>query len=130
MGVGEERLKSVVKAILRRKRITPRPQGLPADLYRRLEEALLVCGPTCNQSQTRALFVDERLHPWYSQVPEADNPADRTRSLIDALYDRQATQGLSALELLLYVLQERTDPGDACYGQLGSLIEELRRNGA
>src|SRR5512145_1914600 len=112
MGVGEERLKSVVKAILRRKRTAPRPQGIPADLYRRLEEALLVCGPTCNQSQTRALFVDARLHPWYDLVPNADNPADRTRSLIDALYDRQASHGESALELVLHVLQERTDPGD------------------
>ncbi|MBN2006276.1 MAG: hypothetical protein JXA21_23180 [Anaerolineae bacterium] len=121
-------MKSVVKAILRRKRTAPRPQGIPADLYRRLEEALLVCGPTCSQAQTRALFVDKRLHPWYNHVPNADNPADRTRALIDALYDRQATQGRSALELLLYVLQEGTDPGDACYGQLGSLIEELQRN--
>ncbi len=101
------------------------PGGLPPALAMRLRTALLRCDFCANDTRLRSLFSDERLYPWRNMLPIAATPDERVDALIDALHDRRNTRQEAALVLLLRVLAERTDPGDAEQQQLHSLADEL-----
>lgn len=99
--------------------------GLPGDLYGRLQAALLRCGPFDSDRELRPLFVDTRLSAWRDLLPEADNRVKRVQAVIDELSQRENLAGDNALVLLLRVIAENTPPGDACRGQLAALAEEV-----
>ena len=71
------------------------------------------------------MFVDNRLAPWRYNVPEAGSTYSRVQATIAFLYDKANTQGQNALVLLLQALQDRYDPNDAYFGDLGVLIAAL-----
>ncbi len=99
--------------------------GIPGDLYERLQAALLRCGPFDSDRALRSLFVDARLSAWRDLLPEASSRVERARAIIDALSERANSAGENALVLLLRVLAENTPPGDACRGQLTALAGEV-----
>jgi hypothetical protein len=99
--------------------------GIPGDLYRYVQTALLRCGPFDSDRALRPLFVDARLSAWRDLLPEAGSRAERARAVIDALSERANPAGENALALLLRVLAENTPPGDACRGQLVALAAEV-----
>jgi hypothetical protein len=99
--------------------------GIPGDLYGRVQTALLRCGPFDSDRTLRPLFVDARLSAWRDLLPEASSRVERARAVIDALSERENPNGDNALVLLLRVLAENTPPGDACRGQLTLLAGEV-----
>ncbi len=99
--------------------------GIPGDLYGRVQAALLRCGPFDSDRTLRPLFVDARLSAWRDLLPEAGNRVERVRAVIDALSTRANPNGDNALVLLLRVLAENTPLGDACREQLAALAEEV-----
>lgn len=99
--------------------------GIPGDLYRRVQAALLRCGPFDSDRALRPLFVDARLSAWSDLLPEASSRVDRARAFINALSERENPIGENALVLLLRVLAENTPDDDACRGQLTLLAGEV-----
>lgn len=105
-----------------------RPMGIPPLLYSRLRAALQTCGAFDSDVTLRAIFVDARLMPWQNQIPEADSVFARIERTIAFLFAHTADASghqENALVLLLYVLSERTDYGDANQRRLFELAEEL-----
>ena len=102
-------------------------QGIPSNLYSRLRRILLQCELFDSNNRLRTLFDDKRLIPWSNQVPEAQSRAERVEAVIHFLIGKRlsGTQEI-ALVLLLEVLQDRTDPGDASYQQFIDLMKDLR----
>ncbi|MBN2389132.1 MAG: hypothetical protein JXR84_00315 [Anaerolineae bacterium] len=99
--------------------------GIPGDLYGRVQTALLRCGPFDSDRALRPLFVDARLSAWRNFLPEAGSRVERVQAVVDALSERENPTGDNALVLLLRVLAENTPPGDACRGQLATLAGEV-----
>jgi len=103
-----------------------RGTGLSGGVFFRLRETLLCCGPLDSDAALRTLFTDERLYPWRDRIPDSTrNREARVDALIDALLEQRTSRGESALYLLLHVLAEKVDPGDACYQDLRALAAEL-----
>jgi len=99
--------------------------GIPGDLYKRVQAALLRCGPFDSDRTLRPLFVDARLSAWRDLLPEASNRVERAQAVIEALSERTNPAGENALALLLRVIAENTPPGDACRGQLATLAGQV-----
>ena len=99
--------------------------GIPGDLYGRVQSALLRCGPFDSDLTLRSLFVDARLSAWRDFLPEVSNRAGRAQAVIGALSRRANPAGENALVLLLRVLAENTPAGDACHDQLMALAQEV-----
>jgi hypothetical protein len=99
--------------------------GIDPDLNRQLMTTLRRCDAFTSNAELRSVFVDGRLSPWAYNVPEGESPAGRVQATIAFLHDKANAQGQNALVLLLYVLQDRYDPNDAYYGELGALIARL-----
>lgn len=99
--------------------------GMPGDLYGRVQAALLRCGPFDSDRALRSFFVDNRLSAWRDLLPEADSRVERARAVIEALSQRENLAGENALALLLRVLAENTPLGDICREQLAVLAGEV-----
>jgi hypothetical protein len=134
-GMGKTALVSHVLADLE-EMITPvaeavpgeRPAGIPPVLYSRLRAALQTCGAFDSDTALRAIFVDARLSPWQTQIPEADSVFARIQRTIAFLFAHTADasgHSENALVLLLHVLSEQTESGDANQRRLLGLAEEL-----
>ena len=105
-----------------------RPVGIPADLYSRLRAALQTCGPFGSAGDLRAVFMDARLAPWRDKLPEADSVFSRIQRIIGYLVEQsgdEADASQNALVLLLRVLADQAQPGDACRRRLAELADEL-----
>lgn len=100
--------------------------NIPPELYRRLQEVLLRCGPFENNSSLRPLFVDSRISQWRNNLPSANSASKRVQAVIDELLKHTNTKGENALVLLLHVVRDHTPRGDSCYGQLDTLASELK----
>ena len=101
--------------------------GVPSNLYGRLRAVLLDCGPFNTDRELSEIFVDDRLNTWKDRLPEADSRNGRVASVIKFLYYKYNDVEENALVLLLHVLSEITDPGDACHQHLADLACELER---
>jgi hypothetical protein len=95
------------------------------ELHTAIRQALIRSQALGSNQDIRALFADPRLQPWRNNVPEGSNPAARAAMLIAYLHDRANTQGQKALALLLQVLGEFTDEGDALHAELLTLAAQL-----
>ncbi len=105
-----------------------RPAGIPPVLYSDLRAALQTCGEFNSNAILRTVFVDARLAPWQTQIPEADSISDRIEHSIAFLFAHTADipgRAENALVLLLRVLGERTASGDANQRRLLELADEL-----
>jgi serine/threonine-protein kinase len=109
--------------------VRPEPElpgsGIPSDLYARLFDALLTCGPVNTDRDLRAMFVDASLRPWRNMLFESDSPESRSRNTIDLLYEQQNSVGENALVLFLRVLAKQKSASDSCYQKLLDLAVEL-----
>lgn len=103
----------------------PAEEPLPPEIYRELHLTLLRCGPFDDDEDVRALFVDSRLSPWRSALPEASTAAGRVDATIAYLVDRQSDAGENALALLLEVLAEQQS-GSECERDLLALADALK----
>ncbi len=99
--------------------------GIDPDLHRQLMATLRRCDAFASNAELRVVFVDGRLSLWAYNVPEGESTASRVQATIAFLHDKANTQGQSALVLFLYVLQDRYDPNDAYFSELGALIARL-----
>lgn len=100
--------------------------GITAELYKELVTSLLNCGPFASNSELRSIFVDSRLSPWRSRLPEASTAQSRVMVTIALLVDTYNVQGDNALVLLLEVLVDATSPSDVCHRNLATLADKLR----
>ncbi len=101
--------------------------GIPSDLYTQLITVLLDCGSFATNRELKVIFVDERLSPWQYRLPQAGNPTQLVKSVIDFLHNQQNAEGENALVLLLQVLSGHLEPEDACHQRLADLANELER---
>lgn len=101
--------------------------ALSRELLADLRETLLSCGPFYSGKALQALFVDARVKPWRNNLPDADSNAGRVDAVISYLVSRRNRQGENALWLLAQVLQDRTDPEDACHHQLDQIAQRLHQ---
>ncbi len=102
--------------------------GIPSDLFRKLRQALLECGPFESDGSLTAVFAAPELRPWRYSVRQATSRADRVDALMAFLVNKsRADTGCNALVLLLRVLSSRLDPVDRCHGRLERLAGELER---
>jgi hypothetical protein len=102
-------------------------RGIPSEIYSRLRQTLLDCGPFGNDNQLRAVFAHEKLRPFLNGLPEASSLADRVDAAIAYLVSKhRAKTKENALVLLLQISSQRTDPGDECHRRLASLADELK----
>lgn len=99
--------------------------GIDPELNRKLMATLRRCNAFNSNAELRSVFVDARLTPWAYNVPEAGSTYSRVQATIAFLHDKANVQGQNALVLLLQALQDRYDPNDAFYGELGALIAAL-----
>ncbi len=101
--------------------------GILTNLYSQLRTVLLDCGSFATDRELKVIFVDKRLSPWRNRLPQADNPSGRVESVIDFLHNQYNDVEENVLVLLLRVLSERLDPGDACHQRLADLASEFER---
>lgn len=101
--------------------------GISPSLLTDLRATLLSCGPFRQPEELQALFVDKRLYPWRTQIPQANSEAGRLSAVIDTLLERKNKQGENALVLFIQVLSERLDEADFCHEQLTGLAARLDR---
>lgn len=101
--------------------------GISTNLHSQLRTALLDCGPFATDRELQAVFVDKRVSPWRTRLPQADNIVARVEKVIDFLHNQHNDVGENALVLFLYVLSERLDPKDACHQRLVNIAKELER---
>lgn len=102
--------------------------GIPPALYSRLRAILLKCGAFDSDTALRAIFVDARLAPWRSRIPEADSVSARIQRTIAFLFAHTANASghpENALVSLLHILSEQTDYGDANQPRLLELADEV-----
>ncbi len=99
--------------------------AIQAEILNRLYQTLLTCGPFANDDVLRAVFADTRLNAWYHQLPQAGNPDERVKLVVDFLRQRNSATQENALILLLHVLSEQTASNDACHQTLAQLADEL-----
>ena len=93
--------------------------GIPATINLRLRDALLKSDVVHNGRQLRAMFADDRLRPWRSGLPQADNADMQVTLLIDYLHNkRHADYRENALVLFVKALSESIDSHDALHQEL------------
>ncbi len=101
--------------------------SLPKGLTAELRATLLDCGPFNSADKLKTLFVDERLGPFRHNLPDANSTAERVDTVISYLASRRNQRGENALWLLVQVLQDRTDPEDACHEKLTKISQQLEQ---
>lgn len=99
--------------------------SIPAQTLNNLRGVLLRCGPFRAYGPVASLFIDSRIAPWASGLPDGGNPSARVDSLISYLSPQSNRQGESALVLFLEVLADRASPGVLCHKELRGLANEL-----
>lgn len=99
--------------------------SLPSDLYLRLVDTLLRCGPFTSDSGLRAVFADVCISSWQQKIPHAESPAERANKVVNYLHQQANACGENALVLMLRVLVDSCNPQDACRGELAALANEL-----
>ena len=99
--------------------------GLEPALYQRLYGCLERCGPFASTSEIEALFVDQRIHYWYSGLPQANNRAARIKTLVGYLYHQYSNAQENGLVLFLQVLSDHVGVQSACHQELVTLAQEL-----
>jgi len=103
-------------------------EGIPPQLYRRLNDTLLQCGAFVDVRSLEAIFSDARLSPWRQSLPEARSKAQRVQVMIDFLYQKtHNTSGKNALVLFLDVLKDQVHIEDALHHTLQELMLELEQ---
>jgi hypothetical protein len=100
-------------------------RGISPELYRRLQQVLLRCGPFDSNAELRTLFIDARLNPWRDRVPEASNRQSRVLAVISMLADAYNADGDHALVLFLQTVRDLTPEGTACREELAALAGTL-----
>lgn len=91
--------------------------GLSPGLLARLCAALEGCEYFAADDTLQALFVDRRISPWRSRLPQEDSINGRVRRVIAYLLGQYDNEQQNVLLLLLHVL---------CEGTVGGLQAELR----
>ncbi len=104
----------------------PEAPNIPPQLYQDLQAALLRCGPFQNDSGLRPLFIDSRISAWRDGLPGANSSTARVQAVMDYLLPKSSSAtGENALVLLMHVMRDQISRGDACYGQLEALANQL-----
>ncbi len=103
-------------------------RGIPTDLERRLRETLCETGYFDDQERLEDIFTNALIVPWRDRVPNRGSPSSRAQAIIRGLYDqRRSVTNENVLVLLLHVLSDHIDPGDAVHNALLNLADELQR---
>jgi nucleoside phosphorylase len=95
------------------------------DLYYRLRQTLLDCGPFDSDRQLRAVFAHPDLRPWQKSLPQTGSMTERVDEVLDQLLETRTSNGKRLLAILLRVMSARLDPAMACYHRLTGLANEI-----
>lgn len=101
--------------------------NISPNLYKRLRNTLLNCGPFANTAELKAVFIDARISCWRDNLPDAADTANRVNVVIDFLSRQSNEIKENALVLLLHVLSDQRSPEDVCHQQLEALAGELQQ---
>jgi Trypsin-like peptidase domain len=97
-----------------------------SDLYQRLRETLLRCGPFGSDAGVSQLFDDPRLNIWRDDVPSAATPRQRVNAVITMMRSKRRLDRVeSGIVLLLQALRDQHRSVDTCYRDLQALEQEL-----
>jgi formylglycine-generating enzyme required for sulfatase activity len=101
--------------------------GLSPSLYARLRAKLLQCGPFDDVAALADVFIDARISRWRDCLPDtARDRRERVKAVIKRFYGMEQDRAEdNALVLLLRVLADCVEPGDACHRALTELAFEL-----
>lgn len=99
--------------------------GISPILYQQLRSTLTECAPFSSDAELKTVFVDRRIHPWRDWLPQANSVGGRVEATIDFLHTKYNSVQENALVLLLHVLGERVETGDACHQKLVQLAADL-----
>lgn len=81
--------------------------SIQTETHKKVRDALLIAGCMDSNASLRAMFVDARLAPWKSQVPEANNKGERVAYTISTFVDKFNTNQQNMLAVLLEVIGQR-----------------------
>jgi hypothetical protein len=122
-----QHLKGIIEESLTKDFANNHMPGIPAQLYKRLSEALSKCEQFENNLQLRSLFKGYALlSPWANSLPQANSTAQRVTLVIAFLlnqYRRDTKENV--LVVLVRLLSDTIDPVDSRHQTLSELADEL-----
>jgi len=124
-----QHLKGIIEESLTKEFPNNHRPGIPAQLYKRLSEALLNCEQFDNDQLLRRFFKSYKLlSPWANSLPQADSTAQRVTRVIGFLVEqyRKDTKE-NVLVVLVRLLSDIIDPVDSRHQTLSELADELNR---
>jgi hypothetical protein len=103
------------------------PSTISSDLYKRIRQTLLDCGPFESDRQLRAIFAHPNLHPWRNKLPQANSQEERVDLFLDQLLEECTAGSERLIAVFLRILSERLDPAMACHHRLAELAHEIEQ---
>jgi len=99
--------------------------GMPQTLLLPLRQALTACDEFHGPRQLYAVMGVDKLKPFQTGLPGADNLGARVDVTIEYLSEKRHASGENALVLLLRILGARYDSEDERHGRLLALADQL-----
>ena len=100
--------------------------GIPSELNKDLQFALLECGLFWDTPSLREHFKDKRIGPWRYSVPGGNTPIALVNGIIAFLYNRHNIDGENALALFLDVLTDSPAATETVKQELSKLANMIR----
>lgn len=101
--------------------------SVPPAIQKRLGDIFSSCSAFDHEADLLAIFADDRIAMWKSEIPFATTRDERIRKLIEYLIERTYIKGENALVLFLYVLANTIHPDDNLHHDIIHLAEELEQ---
>jgi len=122
-----QHLKGIIEESLTKNFANNHMPGIPAQLYKRLSEALSQCDQFENNLQLRSFFkVYDLLSPWADRLPQANNTTQRVTQVIGFLINESREDPKeNVLVILVRLLSNTSDPVDSRHQTLSNLADEL-----
>jgi predicted MPP superfamily phosphohydrolase len=122
-----QHLKGIIEESLTKDFANNHMPGIPAQLYKRLSEALSQCDQFENNLQLRSFFkVYDLLSPWADRLPQANNTTQRVTQVIGFLINEYRKDPKeNVLVILVRLLSNTSDPVDSRHQTLSNLADEL-----
>jgi len=100
--------------------------GLPSNLYTQCRTILLQCREFESDRTLRALFNIGELWAFRIGLPEAGNLTERVNLCLDYVLKQRLSGGRPVMPVLLAILRDRYQPGDALRDDLQALFDAVQ----
>ena len=121
-----QHLKGIIEESLTKDFANNHMPGIPAQLYKRLSEALSQCDQFKSNEELESFFSYDLLSPWANSLPQANSTAQRVTRVISFLKDKyRSDTNENVLTILVRLLSNTIDPLDSRHHTLSELADEL-----